>query len=96
MASDIVVRQAMRDSRAGAVVAVSMFSRAVTKDQPHNLLVVAGAWETMLAAEAEKALRLADPNASLGRATWRPAAAGVGLGLFLAWALGVTFPMFAA
>jgi hypothetical protein len=32
----------------------------------------------------------------VGRATWRPAAAGLGLGLFLAWALGVTFPMFAA
>jgi hypothetical protein len=32
----------------------------------------------------------------VGRATWRPAAAGVGLGVFLAWALGVTFPMFAA
>ena len=32
----------------------------------------------------------------IGRATRRPAAAGVGLGLFLAWALGVTFPMFAA
>jgi hypothetical protein len=32
----------------------------------------------------------------IGRTTWRPAAAGVGLGLFLAWALGVTFPMFAA
>ena len=32
----------------------------------------------------------------IGRATWRPAAAGVGLGVFLAWALGVTFPMFAA
>jgi hypothetical protein len=32
----------------------------------------------------------------VGRATWRPAAAGVGLGLFLGWALAVTFPMFAA
>jgi hypothetical protein len=32
----------------------------------------------------------------VGRATWRPAAAGVALGFFLAWALGVTFPLFAA
>jgi hypothetical protein len=32
----------------------------------------------------------------IGRATWRPGVAGVGLGLFLGWALGVTFPMFAA
>ncbi|TCP60726.1 serine aminopeptidase S33 family [Rhodovulum bhavnagarense] len=32
----------------------------------------------------------------VGRATARPAGAGIGLGLFLAWALGVTFPMFQA
>ncbi|TCM75464.1 alpha/beta hydrolase family protein [Rhodovulum steppense] len=32
----------------------------------------------------------------IGRATARPAGAGIGLGLFLAWALGVTFPMFQA
>lgn len=72
MASDIVVREATRDSRVGAVVAVSMFSLAVTKDQPHNLLIVAGAWETMLAAEAERALRLADPNAGLGKTVGDP------------------------
>ena len=73
MASDIVVRQAIRDSRVGEVVAVSMFSLAVTKDQPRNLLVIAGAWETMLAAEAEKALRLADPTAGLGQTVGEPA-----------------------
>ncbi|MBK1634983.1 alpha/beta hydrolase family protein [Rhodovulum adriaticum] len=32
----------------------------------------------------------------VGRATARPAGAGIGLGLFLAWALGVTFPLFQA
>lgn len=32
----------------------------------------------------------------VGRASARPAGAGIGLGLFLAWALGVTFPMFQA
>ncbi|MBC7676510.1 MAG: alpha/beta fold hydrolase, partial [Rhodoferax sp.] len=73
MAPDIVVREAERDPRVGAVVAVSMFSLAVTKDQPRNLLVVAGAWETMLAAEAEKALRLADPAANLGQTVGDPA-----------------------
>jgi hypothetical protein len=31
----------------------------------------------------------------IGRATQRPVAAGVGLGLFLGWALGMTFPLFA-
>ena len=74
MASDIVVRQAVRDVRVGAVVAVSMFSLGVTKDQPGNLLVIAGAWETMLAAEAERALRLADPAAKLGQTVGDPAA----------------------
>lgn len=72
MASDIVVRQAVADPRVGAVVAVSMFSRAVTEDQPGNLLIIAGEWETMLAAEAEKALRLADPAAALGQTVGDP------------------------
>ena len=73
MASDIVVRQAVRDLRVGAVVAVSMFSLAVTRDQPGNLLVIVGEWEKMLAAEAEKALRLADPAANFGQTVGDPA-----------------------
>ena len=73
MASDIVVRQTVRDARVGAVVALSMFSLAVTKDQPRNLLVVAGEWEPLLAAEAEKALHLADPSARLGQTVGSPA-----------------------
>lgn len=77
MASDVVVRQAVRDPRVGAVVAVSMFSRAVTKDQPRNLLVVTGAWEGPLAAAAERAVRLADPSAQLGQ-TVGDAAQGTG------------------
>jgi dienelactone hydrolase len=76
MASDIVVRQAIADPRTGAVVAVSMFSRAVTGSDPRNLLVIAGAWERMLAAEAERALGLADPAAALGDTVGDPAAGG--------------------
>ena len=67
MASDIVVRQAIRDGRVQAVVALSMFSTAVTADQPRNLLVMAGAWEGFLSAEALRALRLSDPAAVLGQ-----------------------------
>ena len=74
MASDIVVREAARDRRVRAVVAVSMISLAVTKDQPRNLSVVAGAWEIMQTVEAEKALHLADPNAGLGQTVGDPAA----------------------
>jgi len=74
MASDIVVRQGVRDPRVGAVVAVSMFSRAVTATEPRDLLVIAGAWEGMLADEALRALRLADPAAGLGQTVGDPAA----------------------
>ncbi len=73
MASDIVVRQAIRDPRVQATVAISMFSPAVTADAPRNLLVIAGAWEGMLAAEALKALRLAAPGATLGETVGDPA-----------------------
>jgi dienelactone hydrolase len=73
MASDIVVRQAIQDIRVDAVVAVSMFSHAVTKDQPRNLLVITGEWEGMLAIEAEKALQLADKTAKLGETVGSPA-----------------------
>lgn len=72
MASDIVVRQAIRDPRVAATVAVSMFSLAVTADQPQNLLVIAGAGEGMLAAEALRALQLTDPAATLGQTVGDP------------------------
>jgi dienelactone hydrolase len=72
MASDIVVRQAIRDPRVQATVAISMFSLAVTDRDPRNLLVIAGAWEGMLAEEALKALRLTDPSATLGQTVGDP------------------------
>lgn len=74
MASDIVVRQAIRDPRVGAVVAVSMFSQAVTADAPRNLLVVAGEWEGFLSAEALKAARLVDPAAGYAQTLGDPLA----------------------
>lgn len=63
MASDLVVRQALRDPRVGAVVAVSLFTRAATADRPGNLLVVTGAWEGGLTGEALRVVRLTDPGA---------------------------------
>jgi alpha-beta hydrolase superfamily lysophospholipase len=74
MASDIVVRQAIRDPRVGAVVALSMFSLAVTADAPVNLLVIAGEWEAMLAAEALKAVQLAEGDAGFAHTVGDPAA----------------------
>jgi hypothetical protein len=48
MASDIVVRQGLRDSRVEAIVGISLFSQAVTQDAPTNLLIINGAFEGML------------------------------------------------
>jgi len=67
MASDIIVRQARQDPRIKAVIAISMFSQAVTEAQPANLLVITGEWETFLRAEALKAARLSNAQAVEGR-----------------------------
>lgn len=74
MASDIIVRQAIADDRVDAVVAVSMFSTEVTADLPANLLVINGAWEGALAAEALRVLRLTDPDANFDQTLGDPAA----------------------
>ncbi|MCC5984902.1 MAG: alpha/beta hydrolase [Rhodobacteraceae bacterium] len=74
MASDIVVRQALADPPGDAVVAVSMFSGAVTADAPRNLLVIAGQWEARLAEEALRAVRMVDPDAQAFRTLGDPAA----------------------
>ncbi|MEQ8602491.1 MAG: alpha/beta fold hydrolase [Marivibrio sp.] len=56
MASDIVVRYAQAHANVAAVVAVSMFSPAVTADSPRNLLIVDGALETRLLEEGRRAI----------------------------------------
>jgi dienelactone hydrolase len=63
MASDVVVRTAVADPRVDAVVAVSMFSEAVTATEPQRLLAVTGAWEGFLRTAALDAARLVDPAA---------------------------------
>ena len=67
MASDIVIRAALEAPQAGAVVAVSMFSQAVTADAPPNLLVIVGDWEARLKVEALRVLALTDPAAGPGQ-----------------------------
>ncbi|HKK23341.1 MAG TPA: alpha/beta fold hydrolase [Pseudohaliea sp.] len=57
MASDIVVRAALADSRVDAVVAISMFSEAMTAQAPAQLLMVSGAWEGRLRTVALEAAR---------------------------------------
>lgn len=52
MASDIIVRAAAQNPDVAATVAVSMFSPAVTRETPKNLLIIVGDWEGMLKTEA--------------------------------------------
>jgi dienelactone hydrolase len=46
MASDLVIRYAMENKGVDAVAALSVFGREVTPQNPKNLLVVDGAWES--------------------------------------------------
>ncbi len=56
MSSDLVVRAGIADTRVEAVVAISLFSQAVTEEAPENLLIVNGAWEAALRAEAQRVM----------------------------------------
>jgi hypothetical protein len=67
MASDIIVRQTLADSRVAATVAISLFSQAVTAEAPERLLAVNGEWEGMLRAEARRIVQLIDPEAEEGQ-----------------------------
>lgn len=70
MASDIVVRQGIADDRVVAIVGISVFSQAVTTEAPQNLLMLNGAWETALRAEARRVM--ADLNAAEGETVGTP------------------------
>lgn len=66
MASDIIVRYAQSDSRVDATIAVSMFSPAVSAEQPENLLVIVGGLEGLLKQEALRVLELVTPEPQEG------------------------------
>jgi Serine aminopeptidase, S33 len=70
MATDIIVRAANAEEIAGApvdaVIAISMFSQAVTATAPKRLLVISGAWESVLRKAALDAVRLVAPAAKEG------------------------------
>jgi hypothetical protein len=70
MASDIVVRQGIADPRVEAIVGISVFSQAVTPTQPANLLLLNGAWEGALRAEAQRVM--ADLGATEGETVGMP------------------------
>ena len=64
MASDIIVRAAIEAPEVDAVVAISMFSEAVTRDEPANLLIINGQFEGRLRDEARRIM--ADQQAAEG------------------------------
>jgi len=66
MATDILIRTSLREARAGPVVAISMFSQAVTPERPERLLMISGAWEGRLREVALDAVRMIDPDAGEG------------------------------
>lgn len=70
MATDIIVRASIAERQAGtpvdAVVAISLFSQAVTPEAPTRLLVISGQWERFLRQAAMEAVRQVDPDAAEG------------------------------
>ncbi len=71
MATDILVRASLAEEAAGmpigAVVAISMFSGAVTATEPDRLLMITGQWEPRLREAALDALQLVEPDAQEGQ-----------------------------
>lgn len=66
MATDVVIRAAERIDGTAAVVAISMYSDAVTPEAPERLLIVSGAQEDRLRKVALDRLRQLDPDATEG------------------------------
>jgi pimeloyl-ACP methyl ester carboxylesterase len=70
MATDIIIRAAIAERQEGnpvaAVVAISMFSEAVTATEPARLLAISGQWESRLRQAALDAVHLIDPGAGEG------------------------------
>ena len=60
MATDVLIREAIANPGYASVVAVSMFSPAIQADAPGNLLILNGAWEPQLNAEALRVLGLTE------------------------------------
>ncbi|MEM8850227.1 MAG: alpha/beta fold hydrolase [Pseudomonadota bacterium] len=67
MATDVVVRASQRLPDVAAVVAISMYSEAVTPTDPARLLILSGAQEARLRGVALEAVRLVAPGAVEGQ-----------------------------
>ena len=84
MASEIVVRRAVRHPDIAATVGVSLFSNDVTPELPRNLLVIVGALEpAMLKAEGYRIAGMAARGAAQEGVTYGDIAVGTGRRLAL-------------
>ena len=70
MATDIIIRAAEAEAVEGnpvnTIVAISMFSEAVTDQFPKNMLIISGSWERFLRGAALDAVRLLKSDALEG------------------------------
>jgi pimeloyl-ACP methyl ester carboxylesterase len=70
MATDVLVRAALAEREDGqpvaALVAISMFSEAVSATVPERLLIISGQWESRLRQAALDAVRLVEADAEEG------------------------------
>jgi len=66
MATDILIRAAEERGETGPIVAISMYSDAVTPTFPEQLLIVSGEWEPHLRSVALEKLHQIDPQAAEG------------------------------
>ncbi|WP_299970247.1 alpha/beta fold hydrolase [uncultured Roseobacter sp.] len=71
MATDVVIRASRAREDVGGVVAISMYSPAVTATEPRALLIVSGATEGHLRGAGLDAVRLVDPLAREGNTVRR-------------------------
>lgn len=67
MATDVVIRAAQNRADLGTIVALSMYSPAVTATEPKSLLMLSGAFEGHLRKAALAALQQVDPTAAEGQ-----------------------------
>lgn len=71
MATDVIIRASQSRDDVGGVVAISMYSPAITQSDPSALLVISGARESHLREAALQAVRQIEPAAEEGETVSR-------------------------
>ncbi|MBM7069456.1 alpha/beta hydrolase [Actibacterium sp. 188UL27-1] len=66
MSTDVIIREALRNPDVDGVVAVSMYSQAITASEPGRMLILSGEWEPHLREFGRTALQMVDPAAQEG------------------------------